>query len=143
MTDYMITGLVKKRGQVAGEIANIHDTLNKLVKDLEHIDATLQIIAPDIEVESIRPKLFRPPEDWSKRGQMSRIVLSILRQAKEPLTSREVASKLILERGLAMDNKLLRLMTKRVGVALKLQREKGRAQSVGESGQYLLWKIVK
>jgi len=91
MTDYMITGLVKKRGQVAGEIASIHDTLNKLVKDLEHIDATLQIVAPDMEVESIQPKLFRPPEDWSKRGQMSRIVLSILRQAKEPLTSREVA----------------------------------------------------
>lgn len=143
MTDYMVTGLVKKRGKIAGDIANMHDRLNQLVKDLEHIDATLRIVAPDMEVESIRPQMFRPPEDWSKRGQMSRIVLSILRQAKEPLTSREIAAQLILERGMAMDNKLLRLMTKRVGVALRDKRDKGLAVSSETAGFHLLWEIKR
>lgn len=143
MTDYMITGLVKKRGEVAGEIASLHDRINQLVKDLDHIDGTLRIVAPDMPVESIRPKMFRPPEDWSKRGQMSRIVLNILRQAKEPLTSREIAAQLILERGMAMDDKLLRLMTKRVGVALRDKRDKGLAVSSEGAGNYMEWVIKR
>ena len=74
---------------------------------------------------------------------MSRIVLNILRQAKEPLTSREIAAQLILERGMAMDDKLLRLMTKRCGVALRIQRDKGLAVSTEGNGFHLLWVIVR
>jgi len=58
-------------------------------------------------------------KDWSNRGQMSRIILSILRQAAEPLTSRDKALQLLVERALdKSDQRLLRLMTKRVGVAV-------------------------
>ena len=143
MTDYMVTGLVKKRAEVSGEIANIHDRLNTLVNDLGHIDATLRIVAPDMEVESIRPSIFRPPADWSQRGQMSRIMLSILRQAKEPLISREIAAQLILERGMAMDIKMLRIMTKRCATSLRLQRDNGTVVSVQGPGQYHLWEVKR
>jgi len=52
----------------------------------------------------------------------TRIVLSILRQATEPLTSRDIALELLVERALDKnDQRLLRLMTKRVGVALRGQ----------------------
>src|SRR5947208_1785982 len=73
-----------------------------------------------------KPKAFRPPKDWSNRGQMSRIILSVLRQASEPLTMRDIALQLLVERALdKSDQRLLRLMTKRVGVALRGQRENG------------------
>ncbi len=98
MTDYMVTGLVAKRAKIAGELERTHERLRELVSQLESLDNTLRIVAPDMEVEAIRPKAFRPPDDWSKRGQMSRLVLSILRQSKEPLTSREIAAQMLLER---------------------------------------------
>lgn len=82
MTNYMVTGLVAKRAEIAGELERTHERLRELVNQLEHLDATLQLVAPDMEVEAIRPKAFRPPDDWSKRGQMSRLVLSILRTSK-------------------------------------------------------------
>lgn len=143
MTDYVLQGLVKKRAELAGELARIHETVAQMVRNLEHLDATIKLIAPDYEPEGITPKLFRPPEDWSKRGQMSRMILSILRTAKEPMTTREIASKMILERGLAMDAKLLKLMSKRVGAALRDMREKGRAVSDGEGGMYQTWELVR
>ena len=83
MTDYMITGLVRKRGELAGEIHATHDRLGQLVRDLEAVDRALAVVAPNMEIEAIRPKMFRPPEDWANRGQMSRLVLMILRQARE------------------------------------------------------------
>lgn len=140
MTDYMVTGLVKKRAELAGELETTHERLRELVNQLEHLDATLRIVAPDMVVEAIRPKAFRPPDDWSKRGQMSRLVLSIIRQSKEPLTTREIAAQMLLERAMdAEDTKMLRTMTKRVAAALREQRDKGRVQSEEGPGTYQLW----
>jgi hypothetical protein len=142
MTDYMVTGLVKKRAELAGEIEAGHNRLRELVNQLEHLDATLRIVAPDMEVEAIRPKAFRPPDDWSKRGQMSRLVLSILRTSKEPLTTREIAAQMLLERAMdAEDQKMLRTMTKRVGAALREQRDRGRVLSEDGPGTYQLWTV--
>ena len=143
MTNYMIEGLVKKRAELAGEITRNQDALHKLVTDLEHMDATLRIIAPDMEIEAIRPKVFKAPEDWSKRGEMGRMVLSILRTSRDPMTSREIAAQLVLQRGLAADQKMLKLMTKRVSTCLKRQRELGRAVSTNGPGFHLLWVIKR
>jgi hypothetical protein len=94
-----------------------------MVLDLENVDATIQQFDPNYQVEAIRPKAFRPPKDWSNRGEMTRIYLSILRRAAKPLTTRDIALQLLVERALDRnDIRLLRLMTKRVGVALRGQR---------------------
>lgn len=144
MTDYMITGLVKRRGELAGEIAATHENLSQLVKDLAAIDDALRVVAPDMQVEAIRPKMFRPPQDWASRGQMSRLVLTILRQSHDKLTTREIAAQMILERALDTDDqKLLGLMTKRVGAALRHQRDKGRAECHDGPGNYLLWGLAE
>jgi len=144
MTDYVLTGLVKRRAQITGAIEHTHDHLRQLLADLEHIDATILQFDPTHQVESIRPKAFRPPKDWANRSQMTRIVLSILRQAAEPLTTRDIALELLVSRALDKDDqRLLRIMTKRVGVALRLQRDKDVVRSEQGPGQYQLWKLKK
>jgi hypothetical protein len=144
MNSFVIAGLVKRRAELSGDIEKAHEALRAMVLDLENLDATILQFDPEFKVETIKPKAFRPPKDWSNRGQMTRICLSILRQATEPLTARDVALQLLTERALNReDQKLLRLMTKRVGVALRGQREKGIATSDQGPGQYMLWKISR
>jgi hypothetical protein len=64
-----------------------------------------------------------------------------LRQAAEPLTTRDIA---LVERALdKSDQRLLRLMTKRVGVALRIQRENGLVRCEQGPGQYMLWEIAR
>ena len=59
---------------------------------------------------------FRPPEDWSKRGETTRPILGILLQAAEPMSCRDMAVRLIAERGVDQDDpRPVRLMTKRAG----------------------------
>lgn len=144
MTDYVLTGLVKRRAELSGEIEHLHEHLRQLVIDLEHLDATILQFDPNYETESIRAKAFRPPSDWAKRGEMTRICLNILRLAAEPMTSRDIAYQLLIERALdERDDKLLRIMTKRVGVALRNQREGNVVRCLEGPGQYLLWQIER
>lgn len=86
-----------------------------MIADLGNLDATILMFDPQFEIDGIRPKAFRPPEDWSKRGEMARAVLNILRVASEPMTARDIARQIIVERGLdPNDDRLLRLMRQRV-----------------------------
>lgn len=48
----------------------------------------MKLFDPDYHVEVVKPNVFRPPKDWSNRSEMSRIILSVLRQAAEPLITR-------------------------------------------------------
>lgn len=127
----------RKTAELAGDIERTHERLRELVNQLEHIDGTLRIVSPDMTVEAIRPKAFRPSDDSSKRGQISRLVLSILRQSNEPPTSREIAAQMLLERAMDAEGvKMLRTLTKRVGAALREQRDKGRVASEDGPGTY-------
>lgn len=144
MNAYVVPGLVKRRAELAGDIERTHEALRKMVLDLENLDATIIQFAPDYAPEGIKAKTFRPPADWSKRGEMTRVILSVLRCAEEPLTTRDIAYQLIVERALDKnDQRLAKLMCKRVGVALRGARERGVVQSLEGPGQYSLWELAR
>jgi hypothetical protein len=141
---YRFAAKADRRPRRCGALGSKLNALRKMVLDLENLDATIVQFDPDFQVETIKPKAFRPPKDWSNRGQMSRIIQSVLRQASEPLTTRDIAVQLLVERTLdKSDLRLLRLMTKRVGVALRGQRGNGIVRCDQGPGQYMLWEIAR
>lgn len=144
MTDHVISALTKRRATLAGDIEATHERLRKLVDDLENLDQTIRQFAPDFQVETIRPKAFRPPADWAHRGQMSRVILSILRQATEPMTTRDVALEMLVTRAMdPSDQRMLRTMLRRVGTALRMQRDNGAVRSKQGTGQFVLWEVAR
>jgi hypothetical protein len=144
MTDYVLQGLVKRRAELAGEIEATHAHLRKMIEDSEKLDSVILQFDPEHNVEGIKPKAFRPPEDWAHRGEMTRTVLSILRQSVEPMTTRDIALEMLVTRALnTQDQKLLALMVKRVGVALRLQRNNSVVRSTNGPGQYMLWEVER
>jgi hypothetical protein len=142
--EYVVNGLVKRRAEVAGEIENTQKKLGDLVEDLAQLDAVILQFDPSYQIQSIVPKAWRPPEHWSKRGEMTRVIMGILRQATEPMTTRDIAYQLLTERALDKnDIGLVRLMTKRVAVSMRDYRTKGVVRSIEGPGQYNLWEMVR
>jgi hypothetical protein len=144
MTDYMVTGLVKRRAELAGEMKATQEALSQMARDLETLDAAIKLVAPELDIPAIAPKMVRPPDDWSRRGEMSRVVFGIMRAANKPLTSREIAAQMIVQRGLASTPKLLNLMSRRIAGCLRDRREQGLVANVEtRGGQYLEWEIAR
>jgi hypothetical protein len=97
------------------------------------MDKTLLMFDPDYQADSIKPKAFRPPDDWSKRREITRRILDILRKASEPMTTWDIALQMLAGRAMDTDDlKLMRLMRSRV---LRGQRDKGIVSSIGGPGQ--------
>lgn len=144
MTDYVTTGLVKRRAEIAGEITALQAQLAERARDLETLDAALKVVAPDLDMTPLAPKMFRPPEHWSKRGEMSRVVLDILRVARSSMTSRDIAAQMIVQRGLSVTPKIANIMSKRVATALRGLRDKGHVRVTSDPKAFWLeWEIVR
>lgn len=143
MTDYMVEGLIKRRAALAGEMKATQERMSQMARDLETLDGALRIVAPELDLPSIAPKMVKPPEDWSKRGEMSRQVLTMLRLSKKPLTAREMAAQMIVDRGMTATPALVNLMTRRVAGCLRDRRERGLVENAPtRGGQWLEWRIV-
>lgn len=142
--EHTISGLIRKRAELAGEIEALHKQISQKIADLSNVDATILLFDPGCEIEGIKPKAFRPPDDWSKRGEMAKAVLGVLRRAPEPMTCRDIAFQIMVERGLdGSDVRLLNLMRQRVATALRHQRNMGNAESKHGAGHYNVWSLVK
>ena len=143
MTDYVLTGLVKRRAEMAGEMKVILDRLARLDADLTHVDAVIRQIAPDFRLASIRP--VRPKMAAGDLGRgITRFLLDTLRTAAEPLPTAFLSKRLMEERrtdptNREAVNRVARYVRKRLG----LLRMRGVVRSMQGTGRFVVWEVVR
>lgn len=141
--DHVISGLIRKRSEMAGEIDHLTSVVQQKLIELDHIDAALRIFDPNIDLEKVKPKMV-PPRHQALPGEMIRGVLTVLRESKEPITSMEITLRLMKRRSLSVADKgLVKTVSKRVIACLRHSRKKGLLQSTKTPGQQLLWEITR
>jgi hypothetical protein len=139
--DHTISGLIRKRAELAGQLEAAQNTVRRLIIDLDNIDAAIHIFNPDIVLEAIKPKPL-PPKNQAFKGEVSRAVFGALRNSGRPMTAPELAQHVMAERGLdTSDKRLVKLIGKRVGACLRHHRTKGLVESEEGPGQFMLWDL--
>jgi hypothetical protein len=141
---HVVTALIAKRAELAGQIENAQAEVVRLTVELDHIEASLRIFKPDLDLDGIAPRPV-PPAHHAFRGEVSRILLTALREADRPLSTTELTERVMRERGLNMkDVKLKRTMGRRIGASLNhWRRVRGALESLKGPGQVLYWQIKK
>ena len=143
MTDYVLAGLTKRRAELSGEADALHARLAQIATDTGHLDAVIHQFDPDYDLTSIRPKRLRSP-DAVARGERSRALLTILRDAAEPITTADIVRLLMAKQGQdAGDRRLLAQITKRVGMALSRQKANGAVRAVQGAGAVMLLEVMR
>lgn len=139
---HVVTGLMTKRAELAGMLEHHQAKVRQLMIDLDAVDQALRLFNPDIELEMIKPKPL-PPRHAAYKGEVARIILGTLRDAKRPCSTQELTMHVMAERGMnTADKGLVKTVTKRVGASLRHHRGKGLIRSVGGLGGLLVWEIA-
>lgn len=142
MTDYVLSGLTKRRAELAGEADALRARLATIAVDLGHLDAVIRLFDPDHDIASIRPKRPRGP-DAAGRGERGKLVLDVLREAAGPIPAVEIARRMLAKQGQDADDvRLVRQVTKRVEAALARQEKRGVVQAVREAGKAVVWQVA-
>lgn len=138
MNDHVISGLIRRRRELAGDIIDLLSRVDALANDLDTLDRALRLFDPDIQLDQIPALQTRPKPDWALRGEVSRIVFAILRETPEPLSTHALTAEIMARRGFA--GEVTRLHLKRVRKCLDRQRQRGAL--IGESvGGVLCWRV--
>jgi len=96
---HVVSALVAKRGELAGEIQRYRRELRRLDEQLGHLDAAIRLFAPDYDLGTVRPRQRRAGPRRFAQGKCQRLVLETLREAPEPLSDRQVAAAVAASKG--------------------------------------------
>ena len=107
MTDHVLSGLAKRRAELPGKTETLRAKLLQIATDTDHLDAVIWQFDPDYDLGSIRPKRSRM-QDVAGRGDMSRFIMEVLREATEPVATHDMARRLGAERGQDAEDRSLR-----------------------------------
>jgi hypothetical protein len=142
MADVTLNALIRKRAEFAGELERYETTVRQLQIDLAHLDATIRLFSPDMDVTKIKPKGL-PPVLAARKGKLGAIVFAFLRTAQRPCLSSELAKHVMVERGIDVTKpKLVKLMEIRVCSALRYYRANGLVRTIKTRGEYIRWEII-
>lgn len=139
---HVVTALRDKRAHLAGQIDALQDQLREAMIAVDHVDCTLRMFAPDIDLDEIRPKPL-PPRHHAFKGQVTRAILSMLR-AEGAMDAKAITLRLMAERDLNLNDKTLaKAMQKRIGAALRNLRERALVGSAQGAGGMLRWTVAR
>ena len=96
----VVSGLVAKRSELAGEVEHHRRELQRLADELGHVDATIRLFDPTYDLSAIRMRKRSHRHQWFGQGECQRLVLDILREAVEPLSGNALTHALLLRKGL-------------------------------------------
>ena len=92
---HVIDALRNKRAELVGTLRQLEQQLAQQRANLAHLDATMRLFDPDIRPRDIPPKQPRIYNAWFRPGECLRLVYDELREATQPVTTRELAERIM------------------------------------------------
>ena len=121
---HVIATLREKRSALAGMVMGLEQQLAEHRASLTHVDATMRLFDPQLRPEEIRPRRQRTRSAWFRPGECLRLIYDVLREAPEPVTTRELAARIMAVKSIVVsDDRQRELIEKTILASLNRTRE--------------------
>jgi hypothetical protein len=137
---HVIGALRNKRAELAGVLRQLEQQLVQQRANLAHVDATMRLFDPDIRPKDIRPKQPRERNAWFRQGECLRLIYDELREATQPVTTRELAERIMRVKAIPAANSDRRERIQKTLLA-SLNRAKETITRVETAG-VISWRLV-
>lgn len=142
MTDYGIAALTRLRAETAGKIEHFQKEAERARRQLVHIDAVLEMVAPDLVLDQIKAKAY-PKRHQSRKNGASRVAVDVLRESGKALTVGEIADAVAHRQGLGDLDRIARnALIKKVENTVRRLRDKRGAVAVPQPTGPQAWRLV-
>ncbi|HWD26550.1 MAG TPA: hypothetical protein VG387_05255 [Rhizomicrobium sp.] len=103
MTDngnrYALSALTRQRATFAGEVAALKKRLAWAEQQLVHVDATLRLLDPKRDPDTIPAKRPQKRIKLFRQGELSRMIIDALRRAAKPVDAAAIVGALLAAGG--------------------------------------------
>jgi hypothetical protein len=137
---HVIGTLRHKRAELAGVVSQLERQLSRQQADLTHLDATLRLFDPTIRLSDIRPRRRYVRNTWFRHGECLRLVYDTLREAGQPVTTRDLADRIMQIKAIPATEARTRELVQRTLLAL-LNRAKDTIART-DVGGVVGWRLI-
>jgi hypothetical protein len=136
---HVIGALRDKRSELAGIVMSLEQQLVQRRASLTHLDATMRLFDPELRPEEIRPRKQRSCNAWFRPGECLRLIYDVLRDAPEPVTTRDLANRIVEVKSIAITDDRQRALIQKTILA-SLSRAKATIERIETSG-VVRWRV--
>jgi len=132
---HVVAALITKRAELTGLIEHHRKEMGRLADDLAHLDATLRLSSPEIDLRTIWIKARRVRDRLFRPGECRRMVLDIFGEAQDAaLSSRQIGDALTARRGLEATTVMIKQMRNNAIDVLRGLQRSGTLVPAGRDG---------
>jgi hypothetical protein len=135
---YALSALRDKRAVLASEVVQLESQLRARKLALGHVDATLKLLDPSIEIGAIRTKRPVKRIRLFRQGELGRMILKALRESDAPLSTAQIVAAILAAGG--HGDAARPTMAPRVRGNLAYQERRGTVLKSG-SGKAVRWSL--
>ena len=99
---YALSALRNTRASLASELVQLKRQLRHKKEALGHVDATLRLLDPTIEIEAIPSKRIVKRIKLFRQGELGRLILKVLREANGPIGTAAIVSGVLAAGGMGI-----------------------------------------
>ena len=132
---HVVTALRAKRAEISGHVHDLERKLARHRASLAAIDATIRLYAPELDPDAIPPKRTYRRTRYFAKGELSRRVVDVLRQAAgKPMTTAAITSAIVADKGFPVgEGALSEAVTDMVLTVLRRLCKRGEVAKSGAS----------
>lgn len=139
---HVVSGLLSKREEIAGQITTIQAEIGRLQCALTHLDNTIKLFSPQYDLRTIKGKRTYKKSKNFERGEAQRMTLDVLRELKKPLCSREIVDELLERKNIESTTANIVNLQKNILTILHSLEKRKIIVQVDNAGGALKWKIA-
>jgi hypothetical protein len=123
------------------ELAEVRKRDSELCKQLDHVRGVLRLYRPDMPLAPISPtRLTKRRKLTPRGGKQSSMALEVLRDTTEPLTTRDIARRVLQRQGYPdPDARMIGMIVPNVHGALARCEKR---ETVKQSGKPRRWQVI-
>ena len=137
MNTFALPALKEKRAMIAGRIISLKKQIQRHLKELASLDATIALFDPTYRIGTIKPKRTYRRAKLFKLGELGRLIMDALRVAPSPLPMLSIVAAVTTASGLPRNE--LTVSTVRSNMAYLARR--GKVEQIGK-GIGSTWRLV-
>ncbi len=141
MGELQVIGVLRdKRAELIGFIDRLEQQVADHRVSLTHLDATMRLFDPDLLLPD-GDLQQRERVSWFRPGECLRAIYDVLREAPQPLTTRDVAKRVIAAKGITIaDDRTQALIQKTI--LASLSRAKNTLERLDADG-VVSWRVYQ
>lgn len=139
---HVISGLIAKYSELAGEIDYHQKTIKQIKVKIEAVETAIKLFDPDYDLRTIKTKAMRSKNQYFKHGESNTLLLDVIRDADRDISTTDIVKEIAERKRVDLDAIDRMVFTASLFTVLKRIQSKGVIKEVDRVDNVIVWRMV-